>query len=201
MKLELRKDESKMTQTNQHYFYALELPQELKAELEETCGILQEVLPFKRWVHHQDLHITLAFLGHANEEQLALSMEKLHSGIQCPSFQLIIDHLGVFGKSDAPRIFWAGVKHEPLLHQARDEVYTACLDSGFKLETRPFKPHLTLARKWSNDFPFTTEMLENENPFVKGEFVFQAENVVLYKTHLGKEPKYEAVAKFPLSSN
>ncbi|SEM39435.1 2'-5' RNA ligase [Mesobacillus persicus] len=190
-----------MTQTNQHYFYALELPQELKAELDKTCGILQEALPFKRWVHHQDLHITLAFLGHANEEQLAISMEKLNSRIQCPSFELTIDHLGVFGKSDSPRIFWTGVKHAPLLHQARDEVYSACLDSGFKLETRPFKPHITLARKWSNDFPFETEMLEKQNPFNKRKFVFQANNVVLYKTHLGKEPKYEALARFPLSGN
>jgi RNA 2',3'-cyclic 3'-phosphodiesterase len=189
-----------MSQSSQHYFYALELPMESKENLGEICGELKESLHFKRWVHPQDYHITLAFLGHAPDKMLTDSIKKLEPGIDCPVFSLKIQHLGVFGKTDSPRIFWAGVNHEPLLKDAREIVYQACVDSGFKLETRPFKPHITLARKWTSDLPFTNELLQQADPFLVEEMEVEAKNIVLYKTHLGKEPKYEAVLKIPLQS-
>ena len=189
-----------MSQSSQHYFYALELPMGTKEKLGEICGELKETLHFKRWVHPQDYHITFAFLGHAPDNMLTDSIKKVESGIDCPVFSLKIQHLGVFGKSDSPRIFWAGVNEEPLLKDAREIVYQACIDSGFKLETRPFKPHITLARKWDGDLPFTNEWLRQADPFLGKEMEFEAENIVLYKTHLGKEPKYEAVLTIPLQS-
>lgn len=184
--------------TQQHYFYALEIPLEAKEKLRDIKVNLQEKFSFTRWVHHQDLHITLAFLGFAEENQLAIANKKLEQACQFPSFVLEINHLGVFGKTDAPRIFWAGTASQPVLHQVREKVYSTCLESGFKLETRPFKPHITLARKWNDEQPFHPTLLEKENIFKNEKIVFQARNIVLYKTHLGKEPKYEAVAKFPL---
>jgi RNA 2',3'-cyclic 3'-phosphodiesterase len=189
-----------MSQSSHHYFYALELPNDTKEKLGEICGRLNVALSFKRWVHPQDYHITLAFLGNAPDKMLADSIKKLESGIECPPFSLKIQHLGVFGKSDSPRIFWAGVNQQPLLKDAREIVYQVCLDSGFKLETRPFKPHITLARKWTGDNPFTSQLLQENDPFLIEEMKFEANNIVLYKTHLGKEPKYEAVLKFPLQS-
>jgi len=189
-----------MSQSSQHYFYALELPIETKEKLGELCEGVKEALPFKRWVHPQDYHITLAFLGDAPDKMLSDSINKLESGVECPVFSLNIKHLGVFGKSDSPRIFWAGVNEEPLLTDAREIVYQACLNSGFKLETRPFKPHITVARKWTSDISFTNELLQQADPFLIKELEFKANNIVLYKTHLGKEPKYEAVLKFPLQS-
>jgi RNA 2',3'-cyclic 3'-phosphodiesterase len=187
-------------QPSQHYFYALELPVETKQELGEVCGGLKKALPFNRWVYPLDYHITLAFLGNAPDKMLTDSIKKLESGIDSPVFSVKIEHLGVFGKSDSPRIFWAGVNQQPLLKDAREIVYEACLDSGFKLETRPFKPHITLARKWTSDIPFTNQMLQQADPFLVKELEFDAKNIVLYKTHLGNEPKYEAVLKFPLQS-
>lgn len=51
-----------------HYFFALLLPQDIKSYLQEKCEQIKMDFPFKRWVHHEDYHITLAFLGHASEE-------------------------------------------------------------------------------------------------------------------------------------
>ncbi|WP_404329583.1 RNA 2',3'-cyclic phosphodiesterase [Mesobacillus maritimus] len=189
-----------MSQSSQHYFYALELPNETKERLGKHCRDIQETLPFKRWVHTQDYHITLAFLGNAPDKMLTESIKKLESGIDCPVFSLKIKHLGVFGKSDSPRIFWAGVNQQPFLEDAREIVYQACIESGFKLETRPFKPHITLARKWAGENLFTNQLLQKADPFLIKELEFDANKIVLYKTHLGKEPKYEAVLKIPLQS-
>lgn len=184
--------------SQQHYFYALELPIETKEKLGAISREMQEKWSFTRWVHPQDYHITFAFLGSAEEQMLAESIKKLQSGINASVFSLKIDHLGVFGKNDSPRIFWAGVNKQPLLGDVRDDVFQACKDVGFKLETRPFNPHITLARKWNGDSSFTNEMLNQADPFKLEGISFQAENIVLYKTHLGKEPKYEALVKFPL---
>jgi RNA 2',3'-cyclic 3'-phosphodiesterase len=185
-----------------HYFYALELPSAIKNHFDDTIEKLQEGLPFKSWVHPQDLHITLAFLGNADAAKLKASNELVQSEVsKIASFELEIDHLGIFGRKDSPRIFWAGLKDSTRLAETRNHVFSACHKAGFKLETRPFSPHITLARKWTGEWPFTYQSIEEFNPFKNEHLVFHADRVVLYKTHLGKSPKYEPINIFPLASH
>lgn len=182
-----------------HYFYALRLPSETKARLQEVCNQLRGEFPFKKWVHHEDFHITLAFLGHAKNNQLETSVQYVREALTTQqSFSLIINHLGVFGKKDSPRIFWAGSETSPHLSQVRDLVYDACEESGFQLEKRAFNPHITLARKWTGDTPFSTDFLEKKNPFLNEPEFFNATEVVLYQTHLDRVPKYEVIETFLL---
>lgn len=191
----LRKDDIMEKKT--HYFYALKLPQEVKLQLERICNQLQ--LPFERWVHQEDYHITLAFLGYAKKEQLQASLHFVREALtEVNSFPLTINHLGVFGKKDSPRIFWAGTESESRLSKIREIVYDACQKAEFQLEARPFHPHITLARKWTGDNPFSDELLTSNNPFVEDSINFQANEVVLYKTNLVNVPKYEVVESFRL---
>jgi RNA 2',3'-cyclic 3'-phosphodiesterase len=183
-----------------HFFYALELPGEIKEILTEKIERLQEELPFKTWVHPQDLHITLAFLGNAPEDRLVASSERVEAALNIQtSFEMKIDHLGIFGRKETPRIFWAGLEESQELKEVRNDVFSACLTAGFTLEKRPFSPHITIARKWVGEQPFSTEILESVTPFKNEQISFRAERVVLYKTHLGKSPKYESIKQFPLA--
>lgn len=185
-----------------HFFYALELPGEVKEKLEKTITELQQALPYKTWVHPQDLHITLAFLGNAAAQQIDASNKLIDAELTRQSeFELAINHLGIFGRKDSPRIFWAGLEESNSMKEVRDDVFSACLSAGFKLETRPFSPHITLARKWTGESPFTYKLIEEINPFKDEKINFHAERVVLYKTHLGKSPKYEPITIFPLASS
>lgn len=187
-----------MSQQQTHYFYALKLPSEIKLQLNQYCLDLQSEFPFSRWVHKEDYHITLAFLGHASVEMLEASKALVQTALrEHEAFQLSIQSLGTFGKSDAPRIFWAGIEAAPRLDYLRAVVFSACENSGFKLETRPFHPHITLARKWQGEasFPLTTTELERH---FGTPLSFQAKEIVLYQTHLDKTPKYEAITTFPL---
>ncbi|WP_423407712.1 RNA 2',3'-cyclic phosphodiesterase [Heyndrickxia sp. MSNUG] len=184
-----------------HFFYALELPAEVKEKLEKAKSELQEALPFKTWVHPQDLHITLAFLGNAGAPQMDAANNLIDSALSRQfKFELAIDHLGTFGRKDSPRIFWAGLEESKSLSVVREDVFSACLSAGFKLETRPFSPHITLARKWTGESSFTYKLIEEKNPFKDEKINFYAERVVLYRTHLGKSPKYEPLTIFPLAS-
>ena len=53
-----------------HYFVAITLPNHIKEVLSNYREEMQEELPFRSWVHKEDYHITLSFLGSATEEQL-----------------------------------------------------------------------------------------------------------------------------------
>ncbi|WP_079510110.1 RNA 2',3'-cyclic phosphodiesterase [Mesobacillus jeotgali] len=184
-----------------HFFYALELPGAIKETLTGKVDRLQEQLPFKTWVHPQDLHITLAFLGNAPEDKLIASSQRIEAALsKQSSFDMKIDHLGIFGRKENPRIFWAGLDESPELKEVRNNVFSACQAAGFTLEKRPFSPHITIARKWVGEQPFTAEILESAIPFKNEQISFHAERVVLYKTHLGKSPKYESIKQFEFVS-
>ncbi|MDR7000510.1 RNA 2',3'-cyclic phosphodiesterase [Neobacillus niacini] len=182
-----------------HFFYAVPLPKEIKLIMKDHCEKLKLSLPFNRWVHHEDLHITLAFLGFASLEQLEKSKEYVRNELRgIHSFSLKINQLGIFGRKESPRIFWGDTIKSDELQSARKKVFTACEDAGFQLETRPFRPHITLARKWSGEEPFQNEMLDVWHELQQNPLAFLASEVVLFQTHLQKTPKYEVKEIFPL---
>jgi 2'-5' RNA ligase len=160
---------------------------------------LKKNLPFHRWVHHEDLHITLAFLGFAPAEKLARAEKNMKEAIiDSKAFQLQINRLGTFGKEDAPRVFWADVVESSELQLLRRKVVMACEHAGFQLDTRDFRPHITLARKWVGNDAFQKELLTVWSKLQLEPLAFVANDVVLYQTHLQRMPKYEAKTVFQL---
>jgi RNA 2',3'-cyclic 3'-phosphodiesterase len=181
-----------------HYFYAVPLPPDTKKQIEEWVSEIKGALPFQRWVHPEDVHITLAFLGGTGEEQLKRSMERIHKVTHgVPPFSLETKKLGVFGNPASPRILWTDVSSSPSLSALRDTVYSACQQEGYELDKRPFNPHITLARKWKGEEKFSANMLE---PYLLSEpLSYQVEEFVVYRTHLDQTPKYEVIGKFELN--
>ncbi|MBB6445755.1 RNA 2',3'-cyclic phosphodiesterase [Bacillus benzoevorans] len=185
-------------ETKSHYFWAARLPDEAKHAIHARLGPKQSDFQFKRWVHEDDYHITLAFLGYAEPQQLDVSAEIIGQAIRDEtSFPLAINHIGVFGRGDNPRIFWGGMAREERLFQLQTLVFKACLQAGFKLDKRPFTPHITLARNWSGE-SFERQWLAEHNPF-KDEIPFSVNEVVLYRTKMGSAPKYETVTNLLLN--
>lgn len=185
-------------ETKSHYFWAVMLPDEVKHfihhRLEKNKGLFQ----FKRWVHELDYHITLTFLGYAQPQQRkdsAILVEK--ALLNETAFPLSLNHIGVFGKRNSPRIFWGGVTRDGRLYHLQSLVFKACQASGFTLEKRPFTPHITLARNWNGE-DFERQLLEVHNPFKDPEIPFLVNEVVLYRTKMGSAPKYEKVTSFLL---
>jgi 2'-5' RNA ligase len=81
-------------------------------------------------------------------------LEEAAGNLTLAPFDLILDHTGYWRR---PRIAWMGPTHVPpalwsLIGGLRT-VFEAC---GLQVETRPYQPHVTLARKISrlaNDTP------------------------------------------------
>lgn len=181
-----------------HYFVAVSIPEKEKILLKNECEQLKSQLSFKRWVHPLDYHITLAFLGSASQEQLTLTKQLINNAIKdVQTFSLFIQKLGVFGKSDSPRVFWANVQKNEQLYQLRDKVFSACKGAGFSLETRPFTPHITLSRQWTGEKQFTIDLLKGAH-LEQNSIPFEVTEVVIYETHINKSPKYYRHTTFPL---
>ncbi|MEG9298639.1 RNA 2',3'-cyclic phosphodiesterase [Mangrovibacillus sp. Mu-81] len=175
-----------------HYFFALSLPDDMKEVIHEMTAPMRKREAFKKWVHPDDYHITLAFLGNAPQDDLESAIDKAESTLcNREGFTLSCNRFGTFGKEDQPRILWMGVNPCSGLHQIREEVYGACEEAGFQLDTRPFAPHITIGRKWNLPTSFLKEWLSGFNTEDTG--FHHIKEVVLYKTHMDRTPKYEAV--------
>ncbi|RDI44330.1 RNA 2',3'-cyclic phosphodiesterase [Falsibacillus pallidus] len=92
--------------TKPHYFIAVSLPKEVKQFLKQWCQEIKNPFPFKKWVHWEDYHLTLAFLGEVPERQLLKVKENVAKAIAGYSdLPASLADLGVFGKQDSPRVF------------------------------------------------------------------------------------------------
>ncbi|MDP4085909.1 MAG: RNA 2',3'-cyclic phosphodiesterase [Bacillota bacterium] len=182
-----------------HYFFAVSIPEEIKLQMKAHFEKLKDLFPFNRWVHYKDIHVTLAFLGFAPKDNLEKAIKNVKDVLRSTkTFQLQINKLGIFGKPDSPRIFFADTIESQELKKIRNKVFTACEDAGFQLETRAFRPHITLARKWESLHPFQMDSLVIWEKLQPDPLEFDVKNVVLYKTNLHQTPKYEAIVTISL---
>lgn len=184
-----------------HYFFAVKLPYEVKSYLHRWVQMHEAEVPFKRWVHPEDYHITLAFLGFAEKEMLEKVIVQVGELLKNENaFELILDELGTFGPSSSPRIFWAGVKMSDELMALQKKVYKLCIEAGFKLDKKPFKAHITMARKWVSDQPFDKSKLTTLRNNEQDEISFSVDEIALYETHLDQSPKYHEYALYQLKT-
>lgn len=180
-----------------HYFIAVPVVSELKEEFASWQSQLKDTFPYKLWPHKEDLHITLKFLGAVDDEMLPKLRETLRS-IQGEKFSLSVGNIGTFGKQDSPRVLWAGVEKVNLLEELFQKVEGHVTSLGLAKENRPYRPHITLAKKW-NGLPISSDkLMEIKSAYQTKMFPMQVESFVLYQIHPSRTPKYEAVELYHL---
>ena len=130
-------------------FIAIELPEEVKSGLRRLQNELK--LPqhnFVKWVATDSIHLTLKFLGNISAPKVAditSVMEQASQGIN--PFQLEVIEVGAFPNLRQPRVLWVGIKGAvDKLVGWQQRIDKGLIPLGFAKETRPFTPHLTLAR-------------------------------------------------------
>ncbi|MGG1575514.1 RNA 2',3'-cyclic phosphodiesterase [Fictibacillus sp. NRS-1165] len=184
---------------SRHVFAAVPIPSDVKCIIGELSGTLQENLPFKQWVHQEDLHLTLAFLGKTQQDKLIHLKSLFHDHIQeLPSFSLTVTGAGFFGKKSQPRVFWLGVEEEERLFALQKMVNRLCQQAGFQLESRPYSPHITLAKRWGDTDARIDVVFDESMTKPAAGISFDVPSIVLYETHLDKDPKYHVIEEFCL---
>ncbi|SDK44615.1 RNA 2',3'-cyclic phosphodiesterase [Sediminibacillus albus] len=180
---------------NSHYFIGVPIDGSILDSLIHAQNQLKEneQVAFKSWTHPSDMHITLKFLGPAADNTIERLINNLQQINQLESFSLTIGGTGFFGNPQSPRVVWAGVhKTSPLL-TLQKSVEKVCEDTGFSAEQRPYRPHITLAKKWSGE-QTTGELMGDEPP----EQNMAITKFQLYQIHPSQTPKYEVIKEFKL---
>lgn len=128
-------------------FLAINLPAEVRREVEAASTPLRECAPELSWVPEPRLHLTLKFLGEQPSERVDEIRDAM-AGVAGRHRELVValGDIGAFPNFRRARVVWMGVNHDPRLELLHHDVETACERLGFELEARAFRPHLTLAR-------------------------------------------------------
>ncbi|MGH7247403.1 MAG: RNA 2',3'-cyclic phosphodiesterase, partial [Pseudomonadota bacterium] len=132
-------------------FIAIDLPEAVRAGLgrkQAEFRAARESRPNDHisWARPEGIHLTLKFLGEISEDQTKQVTESLAALGSFEKFAVEIKGFGFFPDARRPRVFWAGLEAPPALGELAAQVEAAMQTLGFAPETRPFAPHLTLAR-------------------------------------------------------
>jgi 2'-5' RNA ligase len=130
-------------------FIAIELPDELKlglTQLEDQLKMSKQ--PWVKWVDPYNIHLTLKFLGSIAVDRINEIIGVMEEAIQgIPPFRLEVKDLGVFPNLRRVQVAWVGIRGEvDRLSQFQQHLESNLARLGFTPESRPFTPHLTLAR-------------------------------------------------------
>ncbi|GHO84530.1 RNA 2',3'-cyclic phosphodiesterase [Dictyobacter formicarum] len=129
-------------------FIALEMDEHMRRHLNGFIQQMAPVLPGLRWVDPRSIHLTLAFLGELDAEQLVLAYEAAQlAALRAHSFSYSLTKPGIFGSPRQPRVLWMGIEESSgSLKRLYRLLQRELVQRGFAEESRPFSPHLTLAR-------------------------------------------------------
>jgi 2'-5' RNA ligase len=131
-------------------FCAIELPEEVRARLQEHIVRLRSEVPdaVASWSRVENIHLSLKFLGNVAVDRIAaISAAASRAVSEFSAFEIGVGSTGVFPKPSRAQVLWIGVNdpagHLSALQKKFDE---ECLAEGFPKEDRAYRPHLTIAR-------------------------------------------------------
>ncbi|MDX1443638.1 MAG: RNA 2',3'-cyclic phosphodiesterase [Gammaproteobacteria bacterium] len=131
-------------------------------------------------------HITLRFLGNVDEKKMK-SLRKAAELTFGMEQHIRLDRLGFW---EGPGVVWLGCqKSQDDLLRLVVNLNTELGGVGFPHENRPFRPHVTLARKGEQ---------EPTTPLARGLDWHSSEFVLVASTQDDKGSKYEVLERYPL---
>lgn len=174
-------------------FVGIPLAAAVIGELAAVSARLKSKEDGLRWTAPESWHITLQFLGNTAEEKYACLVERLRQ-VHSPPVPVRLEELGLFERAG---VFFAGVGLTPGLLSLEQRVAAATGLCGFAHETRPYQPHITLARdkgKGGGLRELKTR-IQRQPAFTR----FVAEEFLLYESHLSSSgARYEIRERFSL---
>src|SRR3954452_4913144 len=129
-----------------------------------------------RWSAPEFWNITLQFLGSTTPQQYECVRNHLRAR-RYPSFGI---QLGLFDTFDRAGVFFVAVRVTPLLLELQQSITAGTAHCGFTPEDRPYRPHITLARRRgrSGDRDLRALKLQIQPPNLRS---FPAEALILYE--------------------
>lgn len=184
-------------------FIAVNLPARTKEALAGFADKVKRANPQAsiKWTGRENLHLTLHFLGYLDEsvlEKAKKAAKKAAGFCGQKSVGLEIGKLGGFPSLKRPRIIFASVQGRGIriLSGLREILGKELERSGFEIEKRPWKSHITLGRARN-----PSVRIKIPERGIDGE-KFRIGSIDVMESFLSpKGPKYRVLAKYPLKQH
>ena len=128
-------------------FIAIDFTPEIKNHLNDMVQDLKEECVTGRFTRSENMHLTLAFLGEVPFERIQDIVEVMKQVVlHQTAFEIEIGGLGKFIRQ-GEALYWCGIKENVALAKLQHELVTKLKAKDVWVDEKPFKPHITLARR------------------------------------------------------
>ncbi len=169
-------------------FIAIGMPDKTAHRITSLIEQLKPLSHAVKWVTPENPHLTLKFLGEADEDKVPEIIGALKDTTSAHMrFMINVHGTGVFPNTSWPKVIWVGLESEGGLLALHSEIESAVEPLGFAPEKRAFTPHLTIGRiKAGRDKPQQLERLMHEIEARRDEDFgsFEVSTVELIKSDL-----------------
>jgi len=149
------------------------------------------------WTAPDRWHLTLLFLGAVPPARLPDVLAAAGPAVAgTPPMTLRLAGGGRFGSIRRPQVIWTGLDGDvAALVELAERLRVAVRRVGLPVEDRPFRAHLTLGR-WRPGRPADGSLSQGLAGY--GGPAWPVTEVRLMESHLGRDPRYEPVAAWPV---
>lgn len=146
-----------------------------------------------RWSEPSNWHVTLQFYGAVGAEAERCLIEQLQK-IQIEPFKL---GLGAVGSFESSGILYVAVTAGPELERMQRQVTALSSGCGFLPEERPYRPHVTIARRRGRSGAVLPLVPREFTSAVVALASFEVRGMHLYESKTGGSGAvYQAIASF-----
>lgn len=145
-------------------FIAIETPAPIRKDILGLQYRLKQSGADVRWEAEDKFHATVKFLGDVDETLLPAVFAKIESvALQHRACEIVFESLGCFPDSKSPRVVWVGCTDiDRKIGALKSMLDNELRVLGFEIESRPFRPHITLGRvKSQKGIEHLISILEN----------------------------------------
>ncbi len=180
-------------------FISVELPPAIRHSITELVSRLRKAGPDVAWVHADNIHLTLKFLGNADNSLLAKIKDRIGKKLShFNTFYIKIVGVGCFPSKKRPRVLWVGIESSVALNDLHRSLEAEVAELGFVRDERPYSPHLTIGRIRSRKG--VAQMLSRLEEFRTAEFGdMEVNRIHIMKSELKTTgAEYTSIAEIPI---
>lgn len=145
-------------------FIAINFDEQIKKHLADTQKRLREYTVKGNFTDQENLHLTLIFIGEVYGPAVD-AVKKAMDAVTVPAFKLQLNGVGKF-KRDRGDIWWMGISKSNGLNQVHSQLCGGLSLRGAGFDSRPYSPHLTLAREVTLDKSFDRALFSRKTPAI-----------------------------------
>lgn len=131
-------------------FFAVALSDIMKARVAEYIDSLKKISKTKhiRWSKPENLHITLQFLAEVQGAHIDTMIEHVQAELAgaMAAFKIMLRSIHLYPDPHRPRVLVVDVVPQETLTQLSALIGRAIKKTGYEIDTRPFRAHMTIGR-------------------------------------------------------